>query len=103
MFYLPVVEGQRYLLYKTYQSQLSYVSTNYIQSELRQYDLNYEYYYTDKLKPGLKKLKTSAGAIKKEFKDTEGIIAIVNDNAYSHELETSLIRIFEILNKQSSK
>ena len=60
LFLQRVVTGPRFNLYKAYTSDLGYVSTNYIQSELRQFDLNYTYYYTDNTKPGLKKLKLSS-------------------------------------------
>ncbi len=98
LFLLRVVMGSRFNLYKSYTSELGYVSDNYIQSELRQFDLNYMYYYTDNLKPGLKKLKASVSAIKKEFKDVKDVSSVVKQDDYNLNPELALIKVFSQLN-----
>ncbi|HWR33449.1 MAG TPA: hypothetical protein VN451_07990, partial [Chitinophagaceae bacterium] len=45
-YFQEICIGKRFSLYKRYKSELAYVSSNYVQSELRQFDLDYEYYYT---------------------------------------------------------
>ncbi len=98
LFLQKVATGPRFNLYKSYKSDLSYVSTNYIQSELRQFDLNYDYYYTDIQSPGLKKLKTGSRAVKKEFNDIKDISFIVDVKGYNSNPELSLIKVFTHLN-----
>ncbi len=101
-FFLQIVSmGPRFNLYKAYKTELGYVSTNYIQSELRQFDLNFEYFYTDSQKTGLRKLKIAPGAVKKEFKsikDIKDISSITDSDEYNYNIELSMIRIFSVLN-----
>jgi hypothetical protein len=98
VFLQVVSSGPRFNLYKAYKSDLAIVSENYIQSDLRQFDLNYEYYYIDAKSPGLKKLKQSAKALKKEFGDIKDISSIVNDEGFGRHLEASLMKIFSLIN-----
>ena len=98
VFLQIVATGSRFTLYKAYKSDLGIVSTNYIQSELRQFDLNYEYYYSDKQEPGLKRLKTSPNAVKKEFKNIKDVSEYVDVNGFNANPEKSLVRLFKALN-----
>ena len=59
-FYQEVFVGKKYSVYKRYKSDLGYVGTNLAQSELRQFDLQVEYYYTANDNKGLKKFKANA-------------------------------------------
>ena len=95
-----VIAGKRFNLYKAYKSELGYVSTNYVQSELRQFDLTYEYYYSDSTKPGLKKLKVTPGALKKEFNEIADITTYANDEELSTNPEYALRKIFAVLNNK---
>ena len=95
-----VIAGKRFNLYKAYKSELGYVSTNYVQSELRQFDLSYEYYYSDSAKPGLKKLKVTPGGLKKEFNEIADITSFANDEELSTNPEYVLGKIFVVLNNK---
>ena len=95
-----VIAGKRFNLYKAYKSELGYVSTNYVQSELRQFDLSYEYYYSDSTKPGLKKLKVTPGGLKKEFNEIADITSFANDEELSTNPEYVLGKIFVVLNNK---
>lgn len=67
-FFLQVVAPTAvYTLYKRFYSDLEIVTTNYVQSELRQFELKYEYYYAVNGEGELKKLKTSPNGLKNEF------------------------------------
>jgi hypothetical protein len=94
-----VAKGERFTLYKMYASTLGYVSTNYVQSELRQFDLNYDYWYTDTKNPGLKKLKKSAAGIRKEFKNIKDISSIIDDTRFQVNPEIVLKDVFVSLNR----
>ncbi len=97
-YYQIVYLGEQYTLYKRYKSSLEVVSTNYIQSELRQFELTAEYYYTAS-KGKLKKLKLSANGVKKEFNSIKDISAIVDEANSAANPESVLISIFDVLNK----
>ena len=98
-FFQEVYAGNRFSLYKRYKSDLGYVSTNYVQSELRQFDLTFEYYYTDTKKKGIKKLKPNASSVIKEFKETKDLSGVVNSDAFDVNREEALQKAFEYLNK----
>ena len=97
-FYQQLERGKKFSLYKKYKSELAIVSTNYVQSDLRQFDLQYEYYYLDIANNKLKKLKTGSGFLKKEFKEYP-IDSIVNDPDFSYDPEKYLKKLFLTVNQ----
>ncbi len=98
-FFQEVYAGTRFSLYKRYKSELGYVSTNYVQSELRQFDLTFEYYYTDTQKKGVKKLKSNASSVIKEFKEVKDLSGVVTVEDFDTNREAALQKAFEYLNK----
>jgi hypothetical protein len=99
-FFQIVYQGSKYILYKKYKSELGYVSTNYVQSELRQFDLSFEFFYTNVATKTTKKLKLNSYSVKKEFKSQAGIDELINDEAFSNNPEFSLIQLFTVMNAQ---
>lgn len=97
-YYQVVYSGDKYSLYKKYYATLGVVSTNYIQSELRQFDLEYEYYYTDSTHKGLKKLKPRQSNVLKEFKAVKDLSTVLDEN-FAYNPEAQLIRAFAYLNQ----
>ncbi|HEX4875349.1 MAG TPA: hypothetical protein VFV31_01675 [Chitinophagaceae bacterium] len=98
-YFLELYAGKRFSVYKRYKADLGYVSSNYIQSELRQFDLLYDYFYIDKEKQGLKRLKTNASSIIKEFKDLKDISSVFTADGFSADQEAALRKAFEYLNQ----
>lgn len=98
-YYLEIYAGSKYSVYKRYKSDLGYVSTNYVQSELRQFDLLYDYYYADASKDGLKKLKANSASIIKELKSIKDISTVFTNEAFTMDQEEALRVAFEYLNK----
>lgn len=98
-YFLEIYAGKRFSVYKRYKSDLGYVSSNYIQSELRQFDLLYDYYYYDNEKSILKKLKTNASSIIKELKDFKDISPVFTDDDFTRDQEAALRKAFEYLNQ----
>ena len=98
-FYQVIQKGKHYDLYKKYSGQLAVVSTNYIQSELRQFDLNYGYYYLDHKGKKLKKLKVSNAGMKKEFPGDNGISTLLQGDELQKNPEAVLKEIFSLINK----
>lgn len=97
-YFLEIYKGDKYSVYKKYKSELGYVSTNYIQSELRQFDLKFEYYYKDSVKGSLKKLKTNYNNIIKEFKNIKDITPVFTNEDFTNNQEGALRKAFEYLN-----
>lgn len=97
-FYRLLYVGSRFNLYKKYKSTLGIVTTNYIQSELRQFDLNSEYYYYDHKSMRLEKLKGNLGAVRKEFKTVKDVSTVTSQEEFTSNPDSALKTIFAFLN-----
>jgi len=100
-YFKEIYSGKRYGVYKRYKSDLGYVSSNYVQSELRQFDLLYDYYYTDneKKEKGVKKLKANVSSIIKELKDVKDISGVLTNEEFTINQEDALRKAFEYLHQ----
>jgi hypothetical protein len=99
VYFLEIYAGKQYSVFKRYKSDLGYVSSNYIQSELRQFDLQYDYFYTDQAKGVMKKLKSNSSNIIKELKNIKDISPVFSDDDFTRDQEAALRMAFEYLNK----
>lgn len=99
-FLQVVCKGKRYTLFKAYSAVFDYVSTNYIQSDLRQFSIEYNYYYLDMATRQLKKLKLSRKKMMDEFKSVKDIGPYYNNETFDLNPEQSLKTIFNVLNAQ---
>ena len=97
-FYQVVYAGKKFSVYKKYKTDLNFAGSNYGQSELRQFDLNYEYYYSDTQKKGVKKIKPNTGAIIKEFKDVKDLSGEITNEDFDVNKEEALKKVFALLN-----
>jgi hypothetical protein len=97
-YYHELYAGKKYSVYKRYKSELGIVSTNYVQSDLRQFDLNYDYYYTDNVKKSIKKLKANASNVIKEFKGSKDLASVATNEAFSANPDAALKKTFDYLN-----
>ena len=77
-YFQEIFRGPRFSIFKRYKSDLGYVSDNYIQSELRQFDLLYDFYYVDEEKKTVKKIKANASSVVKEFRGVKDLSAVVS-------------------------
>jgi hypothetical protein len=98
-YYQEVATGSHFSLYKRYKSELDYATGNYVQSELRQFNLEYDFFYAEAGSKSLKKLKTNTSTIIKEFKAITDLSAVVTNDALNVNKEETLIKAFGILNK----
>jgi hypothetical protein len=97
--YFQLIEaGQRFTLYKRYKSDLGYVSSNYTQTELRQFDLLYDYFYYDADKKKFKKIKINLNSLTKEFKDVKDLKGIVSEKDFDANPEVAAKKVFWNLN-----
>lgn len=98
-YYQEIFAGPKFTLYKKYKSELNYVSENYIQSELREFEMQVEYYYKTADEKGLKKIKPNAYAVAKEFKNVTDLSKVVTADDFSVNQEAAFIKAFSILNQ----
>ena len=97
-FLQVVYNGKRFSLFKAYNSTLDYVSTNYIQAELRQFTLDYSYCYYDSLTKQFKKLKLNKNKIINEFKFIKDFSELLDDDGFNNNPEEILKMLFTNLN-----
>jgi hypothetical protein len=97
-FLQVIFAGPKFSLFKSYNSTLDYVSTNYIQSELRQFTVDFTYYYYDSALGQLKKIKLNRDKLLSEFKSVNNADNIVSEEAFSINPEKAAINIFKIAN-----
>lgn len=102
-FILQVIvdSGSRYSLYKKYYSTLGVVTTNIMQSNLKQFELNIEYYYGDTATHEIKKLKPNAKAVTKEFKLKGKPVQLLESDHFSADPEAVLKDVFGEMNKEN--
>ncbi len=98
-YFQEICTGARFNLYKRYKSELGYVSENYVQSELRQFDLEYDYYYTDTQGKGIKKIKPNAASVIREFKDIKDLSLIASIDEFTANPENAFKKVFGALNQ----
>lgn len=98
-FFQLVAPGKRFKLLKAYASNLDYVSTNYIQSDLRQFSLDYQYYFFDANTQKLIKLKLNRKKIVDAFKAYRDVSDLIRDD-FGAQPEENLKEIIEVLNKK---
>lgn len=97
-YFQEIYRGPRYSVYKRYKSELGYVSDNYIQSELRQFDLIYDYFYVDQEKKSIKKIKANASSVIKEFKGVKDLSAVATSEQFFVNPNEALRNVFAYLN-----
>lgn len=98
-FFQEICKGEFFSLYKRYKSDLGYSSSNYVQSELRQFDLQYEYYYQEKGSKSLKKIKPNSVSVVKEFKSVKDLSPDITAKDFEGNPETGFCKAFGLLNQ----
>lgn len=96
-YYQKIYAGSKFSVYKKYKSELGYVSSNYIQSELRQFDLGLEFFYIGPDKK-MKKIKPNLSIVLKEFKNIKDLSAVITDDAFTTNPDDAFKKVFESLN-----
>jgi hypothetical protein len=97
-FLQEVYKGKEYSLYKSYNSVLEIVTNNYIQSELRQFAVNYSFYYNKKGSSDIILLKNNDSFLKKEFAFKTDISSFLSENRNLPQ-EKKLTLLFQSINK----
>ncbi len=97
-FLQVLYKGKNNSLYKFYTATLDYVSTNYIQSELRQFGTAFTYYLFDEKKGELKKIKLTRKKLMEEFSSITGIETAVSDEEFDKQPEQTSVKILSFIN-----
>lgn len=97
-YFMEVYAGKRFSIYKRYKSELDYVSSNYIQSDLRQFELTRDYFYYDSEKKAIKKIKPNESNVIREFRDVKDLSGIVSADAFTTNPDGAFIKLFSYLN-----
>lgn len=97
-YFMEVYAGRRFSIYKRYKSELDYVSSNYIQSDLRQFELTRDYFYYDSEKKAIKKIKPNESNVIREFRDVKDLSGIVPADAFTTNPDGAFIKLFSYLN-----
>ncbi len=97
-YYLEIFSGANYSLYKRYKAQLDYDNSNLGQSELRIFEITFEYFYSKPGTKGLKKLKPGVSNLIKEFKDVKDLNTVVDKTVFSANPEVEMRKAFRELN-----
>ncbi len=98
--YQVISTGSKFNLYKGYNATLDIVSTNYIQSELRQFTLDFNFYYSDNNTKEFKKLKLSKKKIVEELKSKMDVSIFLDEEELNKNPEIALKKVFNALNNQ---
>lgn len=98
IFLMEVYKGKRFSLYKYYYSKLGIVSENYVQSELRQFDLNFEFYYHDSQEKKLTRLKLAPKFLRNEFDKYVNVKSLLDLEGLNRNPQFELLKIFMHLN-----
>ncbi len=97
-FLQEVFIGSQYSLYKVYKATLEIVTSNYAESELREFAVNYNFYYTLPGSKEIRLIKNSESFLKKEFAFKQDIGPFLSDNRVLPE-EKKLVLLFQSINK----
>lgn len=82
-YFQKIAAGPKAGIYKRYKADVGYVSSNYVQSELRQFDLLFDYFIYNSNTKTLKKLKNNAGSLQKELAVFGEVSSVLNADSFS--------------------
>lgn len=99
VYFQVIAVGSRFSVYKRYKAELGYVSDNYVQSELRQFDMLSDYFYYDAVTKKMKKIKLNLSNVTKEFKAVKDISGIATNDDFTSDPEGAVRKIFVVLNE----
>jgi hypothetical protein len=87
-------------IYKRYKADVAYVSSNYVQSELRQFELLYDYFVFNPATRSLKKVKNSYNSLQKELNAISDVSAVFTSSAFSENPDLALKNAITLINQK---
>ena len=98
-YFLELAIGAKAGIYKRYKADVGYVSSNYVQSELRQFDLLYDYFVYNASTRTLKKVKNSYNGLLKELTAFGNVAAVFTSEAYNLNPDQALKQAISLINQ----
>jgi len=89
-YFLVLAAGPKAGVYKRYKADVGYVSSNYVQSELRQFDLLYDYFIYNATTQSFKKVKNNFSSLQKELKAIQDVTAVFTASAFADNPDKAL-------------
>lgn len=98
-YFQEVAAGSKGGIYKRYKADVGYVSSNYVQSELRQFDLLFDYFFYNANTKSLKKLKNNAGSLQKELGALGDVSSVLNADTYSANPDEAIRKAIQLIHQ----
>ena len=98
-YFLEVAIGSKMGIYKSYKADVGYVSSNYVQSELRQFDLLYDYFLYNVTTRSLKKIKNTFSGMKGAMSALGDVSAVFTSEAFAVNPDQAIKQAVSIIHK----
>lgn len=98
-YFLELATGPKAGIYKRYKADVGYVSSNYVQSELRQFDLLYDYFIYNPTSKTLKKVKNNFSSLLKELKAIQDVSAVFTASAFAENPDKALAAAIQFIHQ----
>ena len=98
-YFMELALGSKVGVYKRYKADVGYVSSNYVQSELRQFDLLYDYFVFNPTNRSLKKLKNNYSSILKELSAYGNVSTVFTSDAFSANPDQVIVQAINIIHQ----
>ncbi len=98
-YFMELAIGSKVGMYKRYKADVGYVSSNYVQSELRQFDLLYDYFLFNPSTRSLKKLKNNFSSIQKELSAFGNTSTVFTSEAYTANPDQAIMQAISIIHQ----
>lgn len=98
-YFLELATGPKGGIYKRYKADVGYVSSNYVQSELRQFDLLFDYFIYNAAARTLKKVKNSFNSLQKELSALGDVSGVFTSSAFSENPDRTLKQAISLINQ----
>lgn len=98
-YFMELASGPKAGVYKRYKADVGYVSSNYVQSELRQFDLLYDYFIYNSTTRTLKKVKNNYNSLQKELNGFQDVSAVFTSVSYSENPDQALKNAIQLINQ----
>lgn len=99
-YFQELSTGPQAGIYKRYKADVAYVSSNYVQSELRQFELLYDYFVFNPATRSLKKVKNSYNSLQKELNAISDVSAVFTSAAFSENPDLALKNAITLINQK---
>ena len=98
-YFFELALGAKAGVYKRYKSDVGYVSSNYVQSELRQFDMLFDYFIYNPSSRSLKKVKNNFGSLQRELNAIKDVSSVFTGAAFSENPDLALATAIQFIHQ----